>query len=212
MSRGKLITVEGIECVGKTSVLNALKSKYPNAVFSREVGGTEYAEMLRHLLFTQLDKMSPRAEAFTAWAARLDHVDKVIEPALAAGRMVVLDRYYHSTIAYQGAVSDNLEFVDSLQAFLRPLVPNPDLVLWLDADVETMVSRIKARGTVAGEEVNLLEERTFLFERIRSLFEREAQNDPAIMRIDTCIHSIDDTIGIVEKAIETLYKAPSILI
>lgn len=171
--RGKLFVLEGIECVGKTSILNHLKEMYPDAIFTREPGGTPIAEDLRTYIFQNADKMAPETEAMLFYAARIEHVLKVIQPALDAGKHVFTDRYYWSTLAYQTALKENSEFVEDLHwQFFNKRLPKPWLTIWLDASVETMLDRKLARGIVHGEEVNKLEDRDRrTFSRIREKFQ-----------------------------------------
>ncbi|MGB1239044.1 MAG: dTMP kinase, partial [Pseudomonadales bacterium] len=106
--RGRFITVEGTEGVGKSSNLNYVKSKLEAAgvsvLMTREPGGTELAEQIRALLLTpRSDQIATDAELLLVFAARAQHVACVIEPALAAGQWVLSDRFTDATYAYQGA-------------------------------------------------------------------------------------------------------------
>lgn len=193
---GKFCCIEGVECVGKTSVLNALREIYPDAVFTREPGGTHIAEQLRSFIFQNAASMCPETEATLFYAARIEHANRVIFPALYAGKLVVTDRYYWSTLAYQAALLDNTEFVDNLHLHFRAYLPEPDLTIWLDASVDTMLRRKAARGVVAGEEINQLEDRDRkTFERIRARFQ-ELHNYPlnGIIRVDA-ERSLDEVIA-----------------
>lgn len=103
-ARGALISFEGIDGAGKSSHVQAcadwLRSQGLTVVLTREPGGSELAESIRQLLLTQ--EMQPDTEALLAFAARNDHLNRVIRPALAAGHWVVCDRFTDSTFAYQG--------------------------------------------------------------------------------------------------------------
>lgn len=183
---GKLIAIEGIECVGKTSIMSALREKYPNAVFTREPGGTPLAEQLRQFIFQNAAEMHPYTEATLFYAARIEHAEKVIWPALREGHHVFTDRYYWSTLAYQAALIEDTSYVETLHHAVKAWLPEPDTTLWLDASVETMVLRKNARGVVKGEEINQLEDRdTETFTKIRNRF--QALNDNplnGIVRMD----------------------------
>jgi dTMP kinase len=184
--RGKLICLEGVECVGKTSVINALREVYPDAVFTREPGGTPIAEQLRQFIFQNAASMCPETEATLFYAARIEHAKRVIVPALESGKNVFTDRYYWSTLAYQAVLLDNTEFVDRLHSHFHSWLPEPDCTVWLDASVVTMLRRKASRGIVAGEEINQLEDRDRkTFERIRNRFVELYENElNGISRID----------------------------
>ena len=115
MTRGKFITLEGGEAVGKSTnaalLADALRAREKEVVVTREPGGTPGAEAIRDLLMTgDDDRWSARTEALLFAAARADHVEKVIRPALERGCWVICDRFIDSTRAYQGGaggVSDN---------------------------------------------------------------------------------------------------------
>ena len=111
------ITFEGPEGAGKSTQIELLRSELPDAVFVREPGGTELGEQIRALLLHG-SAMSPEAEMYLFMAARAELLREVIEPALAAGRTVVGDRYHDSTLAYQGG-GRGLE-VTWPKAFRRP--------------------------------------------------------------------------------------------
>jgi dTMP kinase len=115
VKRGKFITLEGGEGVGKSTqaarLANALRAQGIEVIVTREPGGTPGAEAIRDLLMTgSEDRWSARAEALLFAAARADHVEKVIRPALERGAWVICDRFIDSTRAYQGGaggVSDD---------------------------------------------------------------------------------------------------------
>jgi dTMP kinase len=115
MTRGRFISLEGGEGVGKSTQIrllaDALTQRGIEAVVTREPGGTAGAEAIRTLLMTgEVDRWSARGEALLFAAARADHAAKLIEPSLAAGKWVLCDRYVDSTRAYQGGgggVSDD---------------------------------------------------------------------------------------------------------
>lgn len=111
MRRGRLITLEGGEGVGKSTQAQAiaaqLRTRGVDVVVTREPGGTANAEAVRDLLMSGSDdRWSARAEALLFAAARADHVERIVEPALAAGRWVVCDRFVDSSRVYQGNAID----------------------------------------------------------------------------------------------------------
>ncbi|MFY8074277.1 MAG: dTMP kinase [Sphingorhabdus lacus] len=139
MTRGRFLSVEGGEGVGKTTQIIALADAIRNAGFeviiTREPGGTPGAETIRQLLLGGSDeRWLPRAEALLFAAARSDHVERLIEPALEKGKWVISDRFIDSSRAYQGTGS-GLSDADIMALHAigsRGLLPDRTLVLRLD--------------------------------------------------------------------------------
>jgi dTMP kinase len=136
--RGKFITLEGGEGAGKSTqvqaLAEALRQRGIDVVVTREPGGSEGAEKIRELLLTgDEDRWSARAEALLFAAARTDHVDKVIRPALEAGTWVLSDRFVDSSLAYQGGAGElGIEAVRAINAFgIADWFPDRTLVLAL---------------------------------------------------------------------------------
>jgi dTMP kinase len=123
-ARGRFFSIEGGEGVGKSTQINALanmiRSHGHDVILTREPGGTEGAEVIRQLLLGgSAERWAPRSEALLFAAARSDHVERLIEPALASGKWVIADRFIDSSRAYHGIGS-------------RGLLPDRTLVLRLD--------------------------------------------------------------------------------
>lgn len=138
MSRGRFISLEGGEGVGKSTqqvaLANALRAKGIELVVTREPGGSEGAEKIRELLLTGDDeRWSAEAEALLFAAARADHVDKVIRPAVLEGKWVLSDRFVDSSLAYQGGAGGlGIEAVRAINAFgIAEWFPDRTLVLAL---------------------------------------------------------------------------------
>lgn len=150
MGRGLFITIEGGEGGGKSTLraglAEALRASGLRVVETREPGGTAGAEQIRALLVTgDADRWGPLSEALLVYAARADHVARVIAPALAEGAIVLCDRFCDSTMAYQGyagglgrAAIETLDAVTIAQT-------RPDLTLLLDLPVEIGLARAAAR-------------------------------------------------------------------
>lgn len=143
MSRGKFISLEGGEGVGKSTQIGALahaiRSRGIEVVETREPGGSEGAERIRELLLTGSDdRWGGQAEALLFAAARADHVDKVIRPALLSGKWVLSDRFVDSSLAYQGGAGGlGIESVREINAFgIGADFPDRTLVLMLDEGSE----------------------------------------------------------------------------
>jgi len=135
---GKFITLEGGEGVGKSTqvraVAVALRERGLDVVETREPGGSEGAEAIRQLLLTGAeDRWGAEAEALLFAAARADHVDKVVRPALESGQWVLSDRFIDSSLAYQGGAGGlGIEKVRAINAFgIRQWFPDRTLVLAL---------------------------------------------------------------------------------
>lgn len=139
MSRGRFISIEGGEGVGKSTQIAALASAIRDngheVIITREPGGTEGAEIIRQLLLGgDAERWFPRAEALLFAAARSDHVERLIEPALASGSWVIADRFIDSSRAYQGAGSglSDSDILTLHNIGSRGLMPDRTLVLRLD--------------------------------------------------------------------------------
>ena len=138
MTRGRFISLEGGEGVGKSTQLaalaEALQGRGIELVVTREPGGSEGGEKIRELLLTgEEDLWSPKAEALLFAAARADHVDKVIRPAVLDGKWVLSDRFVDSSLAYQGGAGGlGIEAVRAINAFgIEGWFPDRALVLAL---------------------------------------------------------------------------------
>jgi dTMP kinase len=147
-ARGKFISLEGGEGVGKSTQVKALaaalRERGIEVVETREPGGSEGAEKIRELLLAGAEeRWGPRAEALLFAAARADHVDKTIRPALEAGRWVLSDRFVDSSLAYQGGAGGlGIEAVREINAFaIGEYFPDRTLVLTLEEGAERARSR-----------------------------------------------------------------------
>lgn len=149
--RGRFITLEGGEGAGKTTLIKGLaetlRARGLDVVVTREPGGTPGAELLREILLTgATDRWSPMTEALLMYAARVDHVERMISPALRRGAWVLSDRFADSTTAYQGAAGGvPLERIKLLhRAALGSFTT--DLTLILDLNPQTGLQRTLDRG------------------------------------------------------------------
>ena len=137
--RGRFITFEGIDGAGKSTHIEALaerlRERGAEVLCTREPGGTELAEQLRELILHR--PMDALTEALLVFAARRDHVQRVIAPALARGACVVCDRFTDATFAYQGGGRGfDAEVLSRLEQWVHGAL-QPDLTLWLDLPAET---------------------------------------------------------------------------
>ncbi len=176
--RGLFVTLEGIEGVGKSTNLaftaDTLRAAGFEVVTTREPGGTSFGELVRSWILTgDHGKLSADVETLLMFAARAQHLDEVIRPALAAGQCVVCDRFTDATFAYQGG---GRGASPTLLASLRAEIQRglePDLTLLLDAPLEVGESRIATRIPDHFER----EQRSF-FERVRGAYGVLAERYP----------------------------------
>jgi dTMP kinase len=154
--RGRFITLEGGEGVGKSTqvraLAEALKGRGIDVLVTREPGGSEGAEKIRELLLAGAeDKWGMRAEALLFAAARADHVEKAIRPALEVGRWVLCDRFTDSSLAYQGGAGGlGIETVRAINvAAVGDVFPDRTFVLMLDEGGE----RARARDNGGGDRI-----------------------------------------------------------
>jgi len=155
MASGKFITFEGGEGSGKSTqarlLADRLRAQGVDVLLTREPGGSPFAERVRALL---LDPATPShaalSEALLFYAARADHLDKTIRPALAAGRWIICDRFSDSTRVYQGAAGGlGADILDALERLV--VAPTqPDLTFILDLAPAEGLARARARGSVEG--------------------------------------------------------------
>ncbi len=169
--RGIFITVEGIEGVGKSTqmklIAEYLRSQGLSVIETREPGGTEIGELIRELVLNQGHlAMACDTELLLMFAARAEHLDKVIKPALAERQCVVSDRFTDASYAYQGGgrgiAKSRIAILENyVQGSLRP-----DLTLLLDAPVRVALARAHRRGTVNRFE----DEELSFFEAVRNCY------------------------------------------
>jgi len=178
------ITFEGIDGVGKSTQLDMLEkhliAQGKEVVRTLEPGGTELGQEIRHLLLHRKGDVAPRSEALLYAADRAHHVETKIKPALASGKVVLSDRYFDSSVAYQGAARelDVQEVKDiSLWAIDRLL---PDLTVLLDLPAQEAMNR---RGNKGTEPDRLEREQVEFFERARDEYLRMA-NEPRFLVVD----------------------------
>lgn len=179
----KLITLEGIEGVGKTTNLhfiqNLLSAQGYDCVLTREPGGTALGESLRGLLLSHAEAaMSADAELLMMFAARAEHLDKVIRPALSVGKIVLCDRFTEATYAYQGGGRQlGMEKIARLEQWVQGDL-RPDLTIILDAPVE--IGRRRAGLRSAPDRIE--KEKDDFFHRVRQAYLSLAQQYPHRIR------------------------------
>lgn len=187
--RGKFITFEGLDGSGKSTQIERLAKKLAagglRVVVTREPGGTGIGEKIRNLLLdTATSDLSPMAELALMFASRAQHIQEIIQPALAEGRVVLCDRFTDSTEAYQGA--GRKLGSEPVLALHRILCGNlrPDLTILMDSDVAASVKRARRRnvarvaGDGGGDENRFEQESRAFFGRVRHAYLAIAAREP----------------------------------
>ncbi|WP_142857955.1 dTMP kinase [Salinigranum halophilum] len=195
-----LVTLEGLDGSGKTTVLGHLRDEFPEATFTCEPTDSWYGESV--LRSIRDDEADPLAELFLFTADHADHLARVVRPALETGSLVISDRYADSRYAYQAAtlaaydhlaVDDALTYVREVHA---PFTRDPDRTVYLDVDPETAAERAGA--------TNKLEHVDYL-RRVRDNYERLIREDDGrFVRVDATQSPAavaSDVVRAVEKAV-----------
>ncbi len=144
-NKGRFITVEGVDGAGKSTqievIAQTIQKRGINLVRSREPGGTPTAELIREILLHE--SLTAKAELLLMFAARQENLDKVVRPALAAGKWVLCDRFTDASYAYQAYGRGlPIDLVKTLEDFVHPDI-KPDLTVLFDLDTEIAASRLQ---------------------------------------------------------------------
>jgi len=182
MTRGRFITLEGIDGAGKSSHLPLLRERMAargvEVVVTREPGGTPGGEALRELVLKT--PMSGIAEALVMFAARSEHLARVIEPALAAGRWVLCDRFSDATFAYQcGGRGLSREVFTSLERVVHPHL-QPDATFLFDLDPALAYDRQRAQSRSPDK---FESETAEFFRRVRDAYLDRARENPGRIHV-----------------------------
>ena len=180
---GRFITFEGIDGAGKSShvepLAELLRGRGQSVVCTREPGGTALAERLRELVLHE--PMGGETETLLVFAARRDHIERVVAPALARGDTVLCDRFTDATFAYQGfGRGQRLDVLVALEAWVQDGL-QPDLTLWFDID-----PRVAAQRRAEARDADRFEaEDLAFFERVRDGYLARMNDAPRrFLRID----------------------------
>jgi dTMP kinase len=205
MSRGKFITIDGLEGAGKSTQIDFIKKylsdRNRDVFLTREPGGTDLGERLRSLLLDKnIDAMNPDTELLLMFAARNEHVKKVIVPKLEKGVWVISDRFTDASYAYQGGGRGiPLERIGELEQWtLQDFVP--DMTFLLDLDVELGLSRVEQRG----EKDRFEEEHKDFFNKVREIFSNRASKYPERIKLIDASKNIDETSFQIKKILDLL--------
>ncbi len=206
MHRGKFITVEGIEGVGKSTNIDFLADLIEKNGFSvvrtREPGGTPMAERIRELLLEHGEEpMTDIAELLLFFAARSLHISNAIRPALEAGQWVVCDRFTDASRAYQGNGRGlNQDKINMLADWVQEDL-QPDLTILLDAPAEVGMDRAGRRGAADRLEI----EKTEFYARVRAGYLALAESEPERFAIIDASLPLDQVQAAIKEIADRLY-------
>jgi len=201
--RGKFITLEGVDGAGKSTHLDwiaeRLRKGGREVVVTREPGGTPLGERLRGLLLSE--PMDIETETLLMFAARREHLARVIEPALHAGRWVLSDRFTDATFAYQGGGRGlSKDRIATLEQWVHGDL-QPDLTFYFDLPVE--IARQRLAGTQAALD-RFERENAGFFKRVRSAYLERAAADPGRIKVIDAGQAIDNVKVSLELMLSTL--------
>ena len=204
MTRARFITLEGIDGAGKSTQLawieRRLRDLGHDVVVTREPGGTAFGESLRQMLLGGKYALNPESELLLMFAARREHIDKIISPALARGQWVLSDRFTDASFAYQsGGSGVEWEKVASLEQWVQGAL-QPDLTLFFD--VPPAVGRARAGATRQADRFEREQEAFYV--RVRAAYLRRAEEWPERIRIVNSDQAITDIQKELEIIIGTL--------
>ena len=203
---GKFITLEGLDGAGKSTHLaglaQVLRERGLTVRTTREPGGTALGERLRQLLLDRDQRLHPETETLLMFAARHEHLDKIIRPALAAGAWVLCDRFTDATFAYQsGGSGVSWARIEALERWVHADL-QPDLTVYLDVPPElgrARRDRIKAPDRFE-------QEAEAFFERVRAAYLRRAREAPARIRVIDASAMIPEIARHLENVLDELIK------
>ncbi|MEA2570237.1 MAG: dTMP kinase [Acidobacteriota bacterium] len=204
------ITFEGIEGSGKSTQLRRVAELIPNAVSTKEPGGTPVADRIRAILLDSTSHLDPIAELFLFAASRRQHVVEVIRPTLARNGVVLCDRYTDATLAYQGfGRLLNLDQLRTLNDWATDSL-RPDLTLVFDLPEEEGLTRARSRNASASTDEGRFEAEDLRFHRrVREGYRSLAVAEPKRFAVIDAHGSVDEVFARTRAAIEE--RAPGVI-
>ena len=201
--RGKFITLEGIDGAGKSThhawLIDFLKRQGREVVATREPGGTALGEKLRALLLSE--PMHLETEALLMFAARREHLDKLILPALADGKWVVSDRFTDASYAYQGGGRGLApEKIMALESWVQTGF-QPDLTIVFDLPTDIACERLAKTGNAPDR---FEQETQAFFERVRESYLQRAGAEPGRIKVIASKQSVSEIQKLLEQVIATI--------
>ncbi|AFZ83650.1 dTMP kinase [Candidatus Kinetoplastibacterium blastocrithidii TCC012E] len=200
---GKFITLEGIDGAGKSTnslwLADILRSRGLNVINTREPGGTELGDKIRHIILE--NDMSPEAETMLIFAARFEHFKNIIQPSIRNNIWVICDRFIDATYAYQGSGKGvSLEFIKSLEGLLSTNMASsivPDLTLLFDIPFDLMLQRISHIKKLDRFERN----NDIFFNRVRKSYLEIARKNPCRVKVIDSSKCLENTKSIISEII-----------
>lgn len=193
MQQDVFITLEGVEGAGKSTLMayaaEYFSEKGREVIQTREPGGTKTGEQIRAILLdSDNETLTDNTELLLMFAARMQHIDEVIKPALSSGKIVICDRFTDATYAYQGAGRGlDTTRIEALEKWVQQGL-KPDITLLFDLDIETGLRRANQRSDADRFE----QEEISFFERIRSCYLKRAKEEPKRFRIIDASQSFEN--------------------
>lgn len=205
--RGKFITFEGIDGSGKSTQLRLLADDLRfrgfNVLTTQEPGGTPLGRRLRQAFLETEENVAPMAELLCYAADRAQHVEFLIKPALAAGKIVISDRYADATAAYQGAGRGFSETIIKQVIKLATGGLKPDLTVFFDLPVGLSLQRTNKRDEMGELKNRLDKENSEFYERVREAYLQIIAKEPKRFRVIDATKSVEE---IHAEALEVLTK------
>ena len=202
---GKFITLEGVDGAGKTThlawIAGLFRERGIALTVTREPGGTQTGERLRELLLDRSQRLHSETEALLMFAGRREHLDKVIAPALKAGKWVLCDRFTDATFAYQGGGSGvSWEKIEALEQWVQENL-QPDMTIIFDVAPE--VGRLRSSRVRPPDRFEQEEEA--FYQRVRAAYLRRAREDPERIHVVDGNATIAEVQSQLEKYLLTLW-------
>ncbi|MDF2445321.1 MAG: dTMP kinase [Moraxellaceae bacterium] len=201
--KGRFITLEGGEGAGKSTCLEFIASYFSRRqlplLVTREPGGTPLAEEIRHLLLQKRnEQVAPDTELLLVFAARAQHLEHTILPALRRGEWVLSDRFTDATYAYQGGGRGlSMQRISELERMVQGTL-RPDLTLLLDLPVEQGLARADARA----ERDRFESEQHAFFERVRAAYRERSLAEPERFRVIDASRTLPEVVQGVQTVLD----------
>jgi dTMP kinase len=208
--KGKFITFEGIDGSGKSTQLRSLekhlRSRGVDLVVTREPGGTALGRQLRAAFLETKETVAPMAELLSFAADRAQHVEHLVKPSIAAGKVVISDRYADATYAYQGERNNISRRQVNQVIALATGGFKPDLTLFFDIPVDVAIRRMAKRPDSHAKKNRMDEETAEFYTRVRKSYMRIAKREPTRFKVIDADRPVEEIHADVVKIVTRLIK------